>query len=169
MVKKGMTEESNMGLVSDWQKQLKVLMEAPFPEYEEPPVQNTLGGANMLPKSPPVPVIDADSEHNHCSIDCEALKEILNWAGADQAESDRVVEKLKTISNEFGKVTKEHLNDVLAPTEQQDHMGPRSLGISNVVPVAPDGLMSKRPVNFKESLENVMNDEDVEIVKKKKE
>jgi hypothetical protein len=157
-----------MSLVSDWQKQLKILMEAPFPEYEEPAVQNTLGGANMLPKSHPVPVIDADSEHNHCSIDCEALKEILNWAGADQSEADRVVEKLKTFSNVFGKVTTEHLNDILAPTEQ-DQMGPRSLGISKVVPVAPDGLMSRRPVNFKESLENAMNDEDIEIIKKKKE
>lgn len=158
-----------MSLVSDWQKQLKVLMEAPFPEYEEPAVQNTLGGTNMQSETPPIPVIDADSEHNHCSIDCEALKDILSWAGADQAEADRVVEKLKTLSNEFGKVSKEHLNDILAPTEQEDHMGPRSLGVSNVVPVAPDGLMSRRPVNFKESLENVMNDEDVEIVKKKKE
>jgi hypothetical protein len=158
-----------MSLVPEWRKQLRAMMESPFPQFIEPPIQDTLGG-NNLPKSEPIPVINADSEHNHCSIDCEALKEILNWAGADQSEAERVVEKIKTLSNEFGVVTVEHLNDVLSPMEKdQDHMGPKSLDISRVIPNAPNGLMSRKVVNFKENLEKVMNDEEIEVIKKKKE
>ena len=162
-----------MGLVNDWQKKLKLMMEAPFPQYEEPPVNNTVGGINIPSKivSPDLPVIDSDDEHKNCSIDCDALKELLNWAGADQSQSDTVIEKIKSLSKEFGVVKTEHINDILASaTDDEPQTGPRSLGILSVTPIsAPNGVLSSRSMRFKENLETVMNNEDIEIVKKKKE
>ena len=160
-----------MGIVTDWRKQLKLMMEAPFPEYEKPPVKNTLGGGNIAQNAPPsIPVIDVDDDHDHCSIDCEALKDILLWAGCDQTQADKVVEQTKLISKEYGVVKAEHLKDILTPASQVDpQVGSRNLGLTPVVPVAPNGLMSNRQTRFNENLRDVMNDEDVEIVTKKKE
>ena len=161
-----------MGIVNDWQKKLKLLKESPFPQYEEPPVHNTLGGINTPSKieSPEIPVIDANSDHNCCSIDCEALKELLQWAGADQSQTDTVIEKIKMISKEVGEIKSEHLNDIIvAATTNEPQIGPRSLGIASVTPVASNGPLSSRSMRFKENLETVMNNEEIEIVKKKKE
>jgi hypothetical protein len=161
-----------MGIVTDWRAKLKLLKEAPFPEYEQPSVHNTIGGINTPStiESPEVPVIDADSDHNNCIIDCDALKELLNWAGADQSQGDTVIEKIKGISKQFGVVTTEHLNDIMAAaTQDEPQTGPRSLGISSVTPISANGPLSGRSMRFQENLETVMNNEEVEVIKKKKE
>lgn len=149
-----------MGLASDWKKQLKTLMESPFPEYTEPPVQNTLGGINQ-PSS--IPVIDADGGADSCNIDCEALKELLTWAGADQSQADLIVSKAKILTKEFGCIKTDHINDLLAPAAQETEVS------SPVIPVSSNGLESSRSRVYNENLQKVMNDEEIEVIKKKKE
>ncbi len=155
-----------MSLLREWQIKLKALRESPFPEYEEPPVQNTIGGMNQPTKddTQPIPEIDVNDEQNHCNIDFEALTEILTWAGADQAETSKIIDKLKVVSKQVGIVKLEDLDDILVHNNRED-----SPALAQVIPVNPTGLANGRQVVYNENLEKVMNNEDVEIIKSKKE
>jgi hypothetical protein len=153
-----------MGLLQEWRSKLKNVKEAAFPEYEEPPVHNTLGGINQQPAS--IPVIDANEDSNSCNINCDALAELLNWAGADRTQTDFIIDKIKTLSKHHGSISTEHLNDILVPASQTPE---NSQPITKVIPVAANGLESSRLRCYNENLEKVMNSEEIEIVKKKDE
>jgi hypothetical protein len=156
-----------MSLINEWQIRLKALRESPFPEYEEPPVQNTIGGMNQPTKDDtqaPIPVIDVNDEQNHCNIDFDALSEILTWAGADQTEVSKVIDKLKVVSKQVGVVKLDNLDGVLVQDNRDD-----STALAQVIPVNPTGLANGRQVVYNENLEKVMNNEEVQIIKSKKE